>query len=96
MLPNTFIHRKNKEGEAVIDGNPIFTKANFHKFEGRRTCCNGTATGGGPTVDGDHRLEVTSLAFKWKDDEEKGKEEPFLDATIVGWNLRDTMDKSRY
>jgi hypothetical protein len=32
---------------------------------------------------------VAHLSNIWKDDEEKGGEEPFLNAAIVGWNMRD-------
>lgn len=32
---------------------------------------------------------VAHLSNEWKDDPKKGGEEPFLDAAIVGWNLRD-------
>jgi len=35
VFPNTFMHKKDKEGNAVFDGNPrdLFTEANFRKFE---------------------------------------------------------------
>ena len=49
----------------------------------------GTATGGGTTIDNNQRLKVAYYSDEWKDDPEKGGEEPFLDAAIVGWNLRD-------
>ena len=49
----------------------------------------GTATGGGTISDNNQRLKVTEYCHKWKDDPVKGGEEPFLDAQIVGWNLRD-------
>ena len=32
---------------------------------------------------------VAHLSHIWKDDPEKGGEEPFVDAAIVGWNMRD-------
>ena len=32
---------------------------------------------------------VAHLAHAWKDDPEKGGEEPYVDAAIVGWNMRD-------
>ncbi|GMI31063.1 hypothetical protein TeGR_g13816, partial [Tetraparma gracilis] len=62
----------------------------------------GTATGGGVTVDDNQRLKVAQLSHLWRGDPEKGgatpylkaeadarKKAPFLDAAIVGWNLRD-------
>ena len=32
---------------------------------------------------------MAQLSHQWKNDLEKGGKEPFLDAAIVGWNLRD-------
>ena len=32
---------------------------------------------------------VAHLSHIWKDDPEKGGDEPFVDAAIVGWNMRD-------
>ena len=49
----------------------------------------GTATGGGTTIDTNQRLMLSHLGHKWKDDPEKGGDEPFIDAQIVGWNMRD-------
>lgn len=49
----------------------------------------GTATGGGTTPDNNQRLKTAYYSHIWKDDTVKGGEEPFLDAAIVGWNLRD-------
>lgn len=49
----------------------------------------GTATGGGTTIDTNQRLMVTHLGHIWKDDPEKGGEEPFVNSAIVGWNMRD-------
>ena len=49
----------------------------------------GTATGGGTTIDTNQRLMVAHLSHIWKDDPEKGGDEPFVDAAIVGWNMRD-------
>ena len=49
----------------------------------------GTATGGGTTPDNNQRLKTAYYSHIWKDDPVKGGEEPFLDAAIVGWNLRD-------
>lgn len=98
VFPNTFMHKKNEKGEAQFDGNPrdLFTEANFRKFERRwdegrvaTAFFRGTATGGGTTVETNQRIKVASLAHEWKEDEEKGGNEPFLDAAIVGWNLRD-------
>ena len=98
VFPNTFIHRKDEAGNAVFDGNPrdLFTEANFRKFErgwdDNRVATaffRGTATGGGTTADNNQRLKVALLSHEWKDDPEKGGEEPFLDAAIVGWNMRD-------
>jgi len=49
----------------------------------------GTATGGGTTIHNNQRLKVAYLCNEWKVDPVKGGEEPYLDAQIVGWNLRD-------
>ena len=49
----------------------------------------GTATGGGTTPENNQRLKVAHCCHLWKDDPVKGGDEPFLDAAIVGWNLRD-------
>jgi len=103
VFPQTFRHRKNREtGAAEFDGDPrdLFTEANFRKFERAWedkidvAFFRGTATGGGTTVDNNQRLKVTSLSYEWKDCPEKGGNEetgqvPFLNAEIVGWNLRD-------
>ena len=50
---------------------------------------SGTATGGGTNINNNQRLMVAHLSNLWKNDEEKGGEEPFLNAAIVGWNMRD-------
>mmetsp|Transcript_24651 Transcript_24651/g.41985 ORF Transcript_24651/g.41985 Transcript_24651/m.41985 type:complete len:682 (+) Transcript_24651:158-2203(+) len=98
VFPGSFMHRKDQDGNAIFDSKPrdLFTEDNFRKFErswedGRVATAffRGTATGGGTTIDTNQRLMVTHLSNKWKDDEEKGGEEPFLDAAIVGWNMRD-------
>lgn len=98
VFPQTFMHRKNKEGRAQFDGNPrdLFTEANFRKFERgwdenrvATAFFRGTATGGGTTVHNNQRLRVAAYSHEWKNDPEKGGEEPFLDGAIVGWNLRD-------
>lgn len=101
VFPQTFIsHEKDAEGFPVF-GNPrdLFTEANFRKFErgwddGRvhTAFFRGTATGGGTTIDNNQRLKVAHLSHAWKDDSEKGGDEPFLDAAIVGWNLRDKKE----
>ena len=97
VFPQTFIHSKDKDGVPIFN-NPrdLFTEANFRKFErgwddGRVATAffRGTATGGGTTIDNNQRLKVAYLSHKWKDDPEKGGDEPYLDAAIVGWNLRD-------
>jgi hypothetical protein len=98
VFPQTFISfEKDTEGYPVF-GNPrdLFTEANFRKFQrgwddGRVATAffRGTATGGGTTIDNNQRVKGAYLSHKWKDDPEKGGEEPFLDAAIVGWNLRD-------
>ena len=99
VFPPTFIHSKNKEtGKVEFGSKPrdLFTEANFRKFEREwednrvaTAFFRGTATGGGTTIDNNQRLKVAYLSHEWKDDPEKGGEEPFLDAAIVGWNLRD-------
>ena len=104
VFPQTFMHKKDSKGKACFDGNPrdLFTEANFRKFErtweDNRVATaffRGTATGGGTTIHDNQRLRVAAYSHEWKDDPEKGGEEPFLDAAIVGWNLRDkkTADK---
>ena len=40
--------------------------------------------GGGTTIHNNQRLKVAYLSNEWKNDAEKGGEEPFLDAAIVG------------
>lgn len=98
VFPQTFMHTKDKNGIPVFGSNPrdLFTEANFRKFErgwdDNRVATaffRGTATGGGTTIDNNQRIKVAYLSHKWKDDPEKGGDEPFLDAAIVGWNLRD-------
>lgn len=96
VFPHTFMHTKDKvTGEIEMNGGPrdLFTEANFRKFErswddGRVATAffRGTATGGGTTTENNQRLKVAALAYEWKDDPEKGGEEPYLDAAIVGWN----------
>uniref|UniRef100_A0A6V2ELU9 Glycosyl transferase CAP10 domain-containing protein n=2 Tax=Ditylum brightwellii TaxID=49249 RepID=A0A6V2ELU9_9STRA len=98
VFPQTFMHKKDKQGNAKFDSNPrdLFTEANFRQFErgwdDNRVATaffRGTATGGGTTIHNNQRLMVAYLAHEWKNDEEKGGPEPFLDAAIVGWNMRD-------
>lgn len=104
VFPHTFIHTKDESGTPEFGGNPrdLFTEANFRKFERAwdenrvaTAFFRGTATGGGTTIEDNQRLKVAHLSHIWKDDKEKGGDEPFLDAAIVGWNLRDkkTADK---
>lgn len=104
VFPQTFINTRDETGKPEFNGNPrdLFTEANFRKFEraweDNRVATaffRGTATGGGTTIDDNQRLKVAHLSHIWKNDEEKGGGEPFLDAAIVGWNLRDkkTADK---
>lgn len=98
VFPQTFISfEKDAEGMPVF-GNPrdLFTEANFRKFERgwdedrvATAFFRGTATGGGTTIENNQRLKVAHLSHLWKDDPEKGGKEPFLNAAIVGWNLRD-------
>ncbi len=98
VFPGTFMHTKDAEGRAKFASNPrdLFTEENFRKFErgwdDNRVATaffRGTATGGGTSIDNNQRLKVAHYSHTWKDDPEKGGEEPFLDAAIVGWNLRD-------
>ena len=92
------MHKKDEAGNAIFVGNPrdLFTEANFRKFERgwdenrvATAFFRGTATGGGTSADNNQRLKVAQLSHQWKNDLEKGGKEPFLDAAIVGWNLRD-------
>lgn len=98
VFPGSFMHEKDAEGNAVFNGKPrdLFTEENFRKFErswddGRVATAffRGTATGGGTTIHNNQRLMVTHLGHLWKDDPEKGGDEPFVNAQIVGWNMRD-------
>lgn len=99
VFPHTFMHKKDSTGKAVFDSNPrdLFTETNFRKFEKAwddpsrvpTAFFRGTATGGGTTIHNNQRLMVAHLAHSWKDDPEIGGEIPFLDAAIVGWNMRD-------
>jgi len=98
VFPSSLIHRKTKEGTVEFNGKPrdLFTEENLRKFErtweDNRVATaffRGTATGGGTTIDNNQRIKCAYLCNTWKDHPEKGGEEPFLDAQIVGWNLRD-------
>lgn len=98
VFPGTFMHTKDSEGKAKFSSNPrdLFTEENFRKFErgwdDNRVATaffRGTATGGGTTIDNNQRLKVAYYSHIWAKDPEKGGEEPYLDAAIVGWNLRD-------
>jgi hypothetical protein len=98
VFPHTFMHTVQADGSIELNGAPrdLFTEANFRKFErgwdeGRVATAffRGTATGGGTTIDNNQRLKVAYLSHAWKNDPEKGGDEPYLDAAIVGWNLRD-------
>jgi hypothetical protein len=92
------MHTKDAEGNAKFSSNPrdLFTEENFRKFErgwdDNRVATaffRGTATGGGTTIENNQRLKVAHYSHIWANDPEKGGEEPYLDAAIVGWNLRD-------
>jgi hypothetical protein len=98
VFPHTFMHSVTADGSVELNGAPrdLFTEANFRKFErgwdeGRVATAffRGTATGGGTTIDNNQRLMVAHLSHVWKDDPVRGGDEPYLDAAIVGWNLRD-------
>eukprot|EP00816_Leptocylindrus_hargravesii_P013174 CAMPEP_0196808768 /NCGR_PEP_ID=MMETSP1362-20130617/8757_1 /TAXON_ID=163516 /ORGANISM="Leptocylindrus danicus, Strain CCMP1856" /LENGTH=662 /DNA_ID=CAMNT_0042183225 /DNA_START=171 /DNA_END=2159 /DNA_ORIENTATION=+ len=98
VFPHTFQHTVDDKGNAEFSSNPrdLFTETNFRKFErswddNREATAffRGTATGGGTTIHNNQRLMVAHLSHEWKDDPEKGGEIPFLNAAIVGWNLRD-------
>ena len=98
VFPQTFTYKEiDEEGYPVFKSpRDLFTEANFKKFErgwdeGRVATAffRGTATGGGTTIDNNQRIKAAHLSHQWKDDPEKGGEEPFLNAAIVGWNLRD-------
>ena len=103
VFPQTFITGElDEEGYPVFKTpRDLFTEANFRKFErgwdeGRVQTAffRGTATGGGTTIHNNQRLKVAYLSHIWKNDKEKGDggdgtQEPFLNAAIVGWNLRD-------
>jgi hypothetical protein len=98
VFPHTFMHTQDDQGNVELNGSPrdLFTEANFRKFQrgwddGRVATAffRGTATGGGTTIDNNQRLKVAHLSHVWKDDPVKGGSEPYLDAAIVGWNLRD-------
>lgn len=99
LTPESTMGEEKAHRETIeLNGSPrdLFTEANFVKFrrgweEGRVATAffRGTATGGGTTIDNNQRLKVAHLSHLWKDDPIKGGEEPYLDAAIVGWNLRD-------
>lgn len=104
VFPGTFIHEKDENGNAKFSSTPrdLFTEENFRKFERKwddnrvaTAFFRGTATGGGTTIDDNQRLKVAWYSHIWKDDPEKGGQEPFLDAAIVGWNLRDKKIASK-
>lgn len=98
VFPGTFMHSKDETGRATFSSNPrdLFTEGNFRKFERgwdenrvATAFFRGTATGGGTNINNNQRLMVAHYSHEWKDDPVKGGEEPYLDAAIVGWNLRD-------
>jgi hypothetical protein len=98
VFPNTFIHKKHEDGHITFDNPPrdLFTEDNFRKFQRDwddnripTAFFRGTATGGGTTIHNNQRLKLAHLSHLWKDDDEKGGSQPFLDAALVGWNLRD-------
>jgi len=97
VFAHTFMHETHADGTIEMNGNPrdLFTESNFRKFERgwdenrvKTAFFRGTATGGGTTANTNQRLKVASLDAEWKDDPEKGGDEPFLDAKIVGWNCK--------
>lgn len=101
VFPQTFVYKEvDEEGYPVFKSpRDLFTEANFQKFkrgwdDGRVATAffRGTATGGGTTIHNNQRLKVAHLSHEWKDDSEKGGDEPFLNAAIVGWNLRDKKE----
>eukprot|EP00536_Pseudo-nitzschia_multiseries_P012558 jgi/Psemu1/68368/estExt_Genemark1.C_4850032 len=101
VFPQTFLYKEvDEEGYPVFKApRDLFTEQNFQKFkrgwdEGRVATAffRGTATGGGTTIHNNQRLMVAHLSHEWKDDEIKGGTEPYLDAAIVGWNLRDKKE----
>ncbi|KAL3912908.1 MAG: hypothetical protein SGILL_006701, partial [Bacillariaceae sp.] len=98
VFPQTFIYKDlDEEGYPVFKPpRDLFTEGNFRKFErgwdyGRVATAffRGTATGGGTKIENNQRLMCAHLSHLWKDDPVKGGEEPYLNAAIVGWNLRD-------
>jgi hypothetical protein len=104
VFPHTFMHKKDSEGKAIFDSVPrdLFTEENFRKFERKwddnrvaTAFFRGTATGGGTKIENNQRLHLANLSYKWKDDPIKGGEEPYLDAAIVGWNMRDKKIASK-
>jgi hypothetical protein len=101
VFPNTFEHEWDDKGKIKMKGRgprDLFTEANFRKFErgwddGRVATAffRGTATGGGTTTENNQRLKVVSLCHEWRDDPEKGGDEPYLDAQLTGWNRKYTV-----
>lgn len=104
VFPHTFIHQKDSNGNAIFDSVPrdLFTEENFRKFERKwednrvaTAFFRGTATGGGTTIETNQRLHIAHLSHIWKDDPIKGGDIPYLDAAIVGWNMRDKKIASK-
>eukprot|EP01084_Bolivina_argentea_P152993 266760_1 len=101
VYPMTFFHTLEKGKAEVQPPRDLFTEENFIKFKRdwgdkvNTAFFRGTATGGGVTEDTNQRLKCAGLSVRWKDKinhpefEEMAVEPPFLDAAIVGWNMRD-------
>lgn len=71
----------------------LFTSTNLKKFdvpwENKRNLAffRGTATGGGVTIETNQRLHISQLCYEWE--QEGSALKGYLDAGIVGWNMRD-------
>lgn len=100
--PSMNYSTENVEGMAkIVVGNPrdLFTSANLRKFERpweekqSTAFFRGTATGGGTTIETNQRLHVAQVSWEWEKEPELngtgGNSEPYLDAKITGWNMRD-------
>mgnify|MGYP003865582359 CR=1 FL=1 len=98
VFPTTFMHRRNPREQVQIQGTPrdLFADSNFSKFERAwdddrvsTAFFRGTASGGGTTIETNQRLKLAQLSQSWKEHPIKGGNEPYLDAALTGWNLRD-------
>ena len=99
VFPSSFINQFDANGNLAPDKpRDLFTENNFKKFncpwENKIDTAffRGTATGGGVTKETNQRINAAFLCREWEDIPELNgslNKPPYLDAKIVGWNMRD-------